>query len=233
MSDFDRYARQIKLPQIGIDGQKRLSESSALIVGIGGLGSPIALYLAAAGVGHIGLIDGDSVSLSNLQRQILYSEREIGCPKVNIAYKRLKELNGNIKIDKYNCFLTDENAENIISGYDLVIDGCDNLRTRYIIDEICSKLSIPYIYGAIGAMSGQVCVFHYGNDTHTYKDLFPDDGMDSLDNEPLGVIGTTPAIIGSFEANEAIKILAGFGNVLSGTLLNINLETMEINLIKI
>lgn len=228
---FERYSRQMMLPQIGEAGQRRLARSSALIVGVGGLGSPVALYLAAAGVGRIGLVDADVVSVSNLQRQILYAESEVGLPKVEMAARRLAALNSDVEIETYACRLDESNAESIISHYDVVVDGCDNLRTRYLVDDVCGRLNKPYVFGAIGAMSGQVSVFHYGDNPRSYRELFvPDEACDG-ECEPMGVVGTTPAVIGSFEANEAIKILAGYGEVLTGRLLQVELDSLQISII--
>ncbi len=217
------------LPQIGEEGQRRLARSSALIVGVGGLGSPIALYLTAAGVGRIGLVDADTVSESNLQRQVLYVESEVGLPKVEMARRRLVALNSTVEIETYNCRLDESNAEEIIGRYDIVVDGCDNLRTRYLIDSVCGRLKKPYVFGAIGAMSGQVSVFHYGECPRSYAELFPTAEEEATG--VAGVVGTTPAVVGSFEANEAIKILAGFGNILSGRLLHIELDSLQISII--
>lgn len=144
-----RYARQTALPEIGTEGQRHLAAARVLIVGIGGLGSPIALYLAAAGIGHLGLCDADTVSLTNLQRQILYTEAEIGQPKTTCAARRLHALNSEIDITEHPTRLTPDNAEQIITPYDYIIDGCDNFTTRYLIDDTCSRLKKTYIYGAI------------------------------------------------------------------------------------
>ena len=157
---MERYNRQIILPELGENGQEKLKNAKVLIVGVGGLGSPIALYLTGAGVGNIGLIDDDVVSESNLQRQVLYSEAEVGMPKAIQAQKRLNALNSQIKIDAYNTRLTKENAEEIIGKYDIVVDGCDNFKTRYIINDTCVKLGKTYVYGAIRAFDGQVSVFN-------------------------------------------------------------------------
>ena len=147
----ERYSRQTMLPEIGEAGQERLQKARVLIVGVGGLGSPIALYLTAAGVGCLGLVDDDVVSVSNLQRQVLYTEAEVGAPKVECARRRLSTLNSTIRIETYPTRLTDENAGSIIANYDLVIDGCDNAATRYLIDEVCARQGKPYVYGSIAA----------------------------------------------------------------------------------
>lgn len=159
-----RYDRQMILPEIGEDGQQKLKQAKVLIVGVGGLGSPIALYLTGAGVGCIGLVDDDVVSISNLQRQVLYSEKELGKPKAICAAERLSALNSEITIRTYPIRLTEENAQEIISQYDIVVDGCDNFSTRYLINDICAEMGKVYVYGAICGFEGQVSVFHYGEE---------------------------------------------------------------------
>ncbi len=223
----ERYARQIMLPNFGEKGQKSLSKASVLIVGIGGLGSSIALYLCCAGVGHIGLIDADTVSMSNLQRQILYNEEEIGLPKVECAYRTLQRHNSDCHIDCYPYFLTQENAESIISQYDIIVDGCDNYITRYIIDDCCARMNKPFVHGCITAYSGQVSVLNGGKGKR-YNDLYSD--RDHLETQPritTGVIGTTPAIIGSIEATEVIKLITGIGTPLYNKLFILDLLSME------
>lgn len=232
--DTERYARQTALPEIGIEGQKRLNNARVLVVGVGGLGSPIALYLAAAGVGHLGLCDADTVSVSNLQRQVLYTEAEVGLPKTKCAKHRLQALNSNIAITLHNSRLTAENAQDIISQYDYVIDGCDNFATRYLIDDTCKSLGKTYIYGAISDYSGQVAVFDYRSGL-SYSTLYPDrEYYASLrPSAPAPVIGTTPAIVGSIEANQIIQLICGFGSPAIDTLLNIDLLTMSVDRIKL
>ena len=228
---MERYNRQIMLPEIGENGQKKLKNAKVLIVGIGGLGSSITLYLTGAGVGNIGLIDDDVVSESNLQRQILYSETEIGMPKAIQAQKRLNALNSQIIIEAYNTRLTKDNAEKIIGKYDIVVDGCDNFNTRYIINDTCVKLGKTYVYGAIRAFYGQVSTFNY-HGGKTYRDLFPDEEeMLSMPAPPKGVIGVTPGIVGCVQANEVIKIICGFGEILSGKLWYIDLKNLQTNTI--
>ena len=228
---MERYNRQIILPELGENGQEKLNNAKVLIVGVGGLGSPIALYLTGAGVGNIGLVDDDVVSESNLQRQVLYSEKEIGLPKVQQAQKRLSGLNSKIRIDTYNTRLTAENAEKIISQYDIIVDGCDNFRTRYLINDTCIKLDKVYVYGAIRAFDGQVSVFNY-NGGKNYRDLFPDEEeMLSMPAPPKGVLGVTPGLIGCVQANEVMKIICGYGEILSGKLWYIDLKTLQTNTI--
>lgn len=225
-----RYDRQIILPEIGEEGQRKLQKAKVLIVGVGGLGSPIALYLAGAGVGYIGLVDDDVVSISNLQRQVLYSEKELGKPKAVCAAERLSALNSEIKVAHYPTRLTENNARDIIREYDMVVDGCDNFTTRYLINDICIEQGKPYIYGAICGFEGQVSVFNYGSQKKSYRDLYPDEEeMKRMPPPPKGVIGITPAVVGSIEATEVLKIICGFGNVLAGELWTIDLRTLQSN----
>lgn len=225
---MERYNRQLLLPEIGEEGQARLKAARVLIVGVGGLGSPIALYLAGAGVGTIGLIDDDTVSESNLQRQVLYSEAEVNLPKALQAQKRLEALNSTIRIKAYPTRLTPDNAKAIISDYDIVVDGCDNFITRYLIDDTCASLGKAYVYGAIRAFEGQVSVFLYNKGEKRYRDLYPDEQeMLSMPPLPKGVTGVTPGLVGCVEAHEVIKIICGYGTILAGKLWQIDLKTME------
>jgi adenylyltransferase/sulfurtransferase len=227
-----RYSRQTMLSQFGKEGQQKLASAKVLLVGVGGLGSPIALYLAGAGVGQIGLVDPDVVSENNLQRQVLYKENEIGQLKVDCAKKRLLELNSNIEIVCYPCRLDKENGEKIASQYDLIIDGCDNFSTRYLMDDISFKLNIPYIYGSIGEFQGQVAVFNWKNSCR-YRDLYLEE--DAVPDEPAikGVLGPVPGIIGTLQAIEAIKVITGIGEPLRNRLLTIDLLTMETLILEI
>lgn len=225
-----RYDRQMILPEIGEEGQLKLKKAKVLIVGVGGLGSPIALYLAGAGVGCIGLVDDDRVSISNLQRQVLYSENELDKPKVVCAAERLSALNSGISILPYSTRLTEENAGNIIRKYDIVVDGCDNFATRYLINDICIEQRKPYVYGAICGFEGQVSVFNYGEMKKSYRDLYPnEEEMKRMPPPPKGVIGVTPAVVGSIEATEVLKIICGFGDILAGKLWTIDLRTLQSN----
>lgn len=225
-----RYDRQMILPEIGEEGQKKLLNAKVLIVGVGGLGSPIALYLAGAGVGCIGLVDDDMVSISNLQRQVLYSEKELGKPKAICAAERLSALNSEIKVEPYSTRLTEDNAFDIIGEYDMVVDGCDNFATRYLINDICIQQGKPYIYGAICGFEGQVSVFNFGDRKKSYRDLYPDEEeMKRMPPPPKGVMGITPAVVGSIEATEVLKIIGGFGDVLAGELWTIDLRTLQSN----
>lgn len=221
------------LPELGEEGQRRLQRAKVLVVGVGGLGSPIALYLTGAGVGTVGLVDNDLVSISNLQRQVLYSEAEIGMSKAIRAKIRLEALNSDVKINAYPTRLTMKNAEEIISEYDIIVDGCDNFATRYLINDTCLQLGKVYVYGAIRAFDGQVSVFNYKGGPN-YRHFFPDEEeMLSMPHPPKGVLGVTPGIVGCAEATEVLKIIGGYGEVLSGKLWVIDLKTMQTHLISL
>jgi sulfur-carrier protein adenylyltransferase/sulfurtransferase len=220
-----RYSRQILLPDLKLEGQEKLKSGSALVIGAGGLGSPALFYLTAAGVGRIGILDFDVVDVSNLQRQILYSSEDVGSSKAIKAAERLSNLNPHVKIETHQCFLNTENAMEIISNYDVVIDGSDNLPTRYLVNDACVLLNKTLIYGAIFQFEGQVSVFNEllldGSRGPNYRDLFPIPPPPEMvpSCSEGGVLGVLPGIIGSMQANEAIKVLAGIGTTLSGRLL--------------
>lgn len=181
-------------------------------------------------MGCLGLVDDDLVSITNLQRQVLYSEKELGKPKAICAAERLSALNSEIRIHPYSTRLTKENAYHIIQEYDIVVDGCDNFATRYLINDICIEQKKPYVYGAICGFEGQVSVFNYGNQKKNYRDLYPDEEeMQRMPPPPKGVMGVTPAIVGSVEATEVLKIICDFGNVLAGELWTIDLRTWQSN----
>ncbi len=228
----DRYARQTMLPDFGTEGQSLLQNAKVLIVGVGGLGSPISLYLAGAGVGYLGLIDADVVSVSNLQRQVLYTEDEVGLPKVDCAKKRLKALNNTTKINAYYERLEQNNAEEIIKQYDIIVDGCDNFETRYLIDELSHKLNIPYVFGSIGEYAGMVSVFNH-KDAGRFSQLFPKETIPCNYSLPKGVLGPLPGIIGSIEAMEVIKIITQCGTPLCKKLLTIDSQNLLYNIIDI
>lgn len=231
--NMERYQRQIALPEIGEEGQALLSQTRVLIVGVGGLGSPIALYLAGAGVGCLGLVDDDCVSLSNLQRQILYTEQEVGQPKALCAARRLCQLNSSITIHPYPQRLTAETIDEILCQYDLVVDGCDNFATRFLINDHCAKRGIPYIYGGICGFEGQVSVFpNDGTSRSSYRTLYPDEAATlAMPHPSKAVIGVTPGIVGCVEAAEAIKLICHVGEPLVDRLWTIDLRTMQTYLI--
>ncbi|MDE7421109.1 MAG: HesA/MoeB/ThiF family protein [Muribaculaceae bacterium] len=226
---MERYSRQIMLPEIGEEGQKKLAQASVLIVGLGGLGCPVALYLTGAGVGRIGLCDNDTISISNLQRQILYSEETEGRSKTTIACRRLRELSSKTVFDLWKDGLTDYNAREIISRYDLIIDCTDNHKTRYLIEDTCMELVKTWIYGAIGNFEGRVSTFIPSGPR--YSNLYPD--KEILLNTPKstgGVIGPLPGVIGSIQASEAIKLICGFGETLAGKILAIDLKNLQFHI---
>ena len=218
----ERYNRHIILQDIGIRGQEKIKATNVLVVGAGGLGSPILYYLTAAGIGHVGIMDDDVVSESNLQRQILYDTTHVGTSKATVAADKLNRLNPFCRITPYTTRLSQDNALEIISEYDIVIDATDNLYARYLINDACVKLGKPFVYGSICEFSGQVSVFNYQNGP-TYRDLF--EYSDDIKNfsQPSGVIGALPGIIGSLQVNETIKIILEKPGVLSGKLLTIDI----------
>ena len=220
---MNRYLRHTLLEEVGDEGQNKINKARILVVGAGGLGSPILLYLAAAGIGTLGFIDDDTVSETNLQRQILYDTTSLGQKKVDIAYKKLKALNPMCKLLPIYGRFDKTNAANIAIDYDIIVDASDNLTTRYIIDDVCQKKGIPMIYGSICEFKGQISVFNYNNGP-SYKDLFPYSEEINNFTQALGVIGVLPGVIGSLQAAEALKIILGREKeVLSGKLLLIDL----------
>ena len=227
MVDIERYARHISLPDVGVNGQQLIDQSKVLVVGAGGLGSPVLMYLAAAGVGHIGVIDDDVVDLSNLQRQIIHSESDIGTPKVESAKMRITEINSAIKVTTWNERLSPDNAQEILRGWDLVIDGTDNIPTRYLVDDVCNILGIPWVYGSIYRFEGQVSLFNYNNGP-CYRDLFPEPPPNNAIPSCAegGVFGVLPGLIGSMQATEALKIILGRSQSLSGKLLLYDADNM-------
>lgn len=219
-----RYSRQCALPQVGEEGQRRLAAASVFVVGAGGLGAPILLYLAAMGVGHIGFVDDDVVSLSNLQRQILYDTEQVGRSKATEAAQRLKALNPTIRLTPYGERLTSTNAETLLAEYDVVVDACDNFDTRLLVDSICQKHGIPYVYGSVDGFQGQVSIFHYQG-AGSYAD-FLSDGVFAATPAPH-VPGALPGVVGSIQALEVMKLVVGCGEVLAGKLLILDLLTHQ------
>lgn len=216
-----RYSRQMLCPEIGKKGQLRLKSSSVLVVGAGGLGCPSSLYLTAAGIGRLGLIDSDVVDTSNLHRQTLHSEATIGQPKTDSAVDRLRQLNSNVEFEKHQVRLSAENAMNIIKNYDIVIDGTDNPMARYLLSDVCVLLKKPMVSGSALQWEGQLTVYNYDEDTPCYRCLFPKPPAPGTVTNCAdgGVIGVVPGIIGNIQALEAIKIAAGLKPSYAGTLL--------------
>ena len=237
--ELQRYSRHLILPEFGEEGQLKLKQSSVLVVGAGGLGCPVLLYLAAAGVGKIGVVDFDVVDRSNLQRQVLFTEDDIGKYKSDTAIERLSRLNPGISFINHSTRLTSENALEIIDKYDLVADGSDNFPTRYLVNDACVILKKPNVHGSIFRFEGQVSVFNHllpdGSRGPQYRDIFPSPPPPALVTSCAegGVLGVLPGIIGSLQANEIIKVLTGIGEPLAGRLfimdaLNFETRTMKI-----
>jgi adenylyltransferase/sulfurtransferase len=221
--ELERYSRHLRLEQVGEQGQARLKAAKVLVIGAGGLGCPILQYLAAAGVGTLGIVDGDVVDLSNLQRQILYTTHDIGIPKVEAAKRRLEAINPLLTIEIYPYELTKDNALELLAQYDIVVDGSDNFATRYLVNDAAVITEKPLVYGSIFKFEGQVAVFNYQNGP-SYRCLFPTPppaGQVPSCSE-IGVLGVLPGIIGNMQANEVLKIILGIGNVLSGKLMVFN-----------
>ena len=222
----DRYHRQLILPEIGPQGQRKLAEAKVLIVGVGGLGSPIAIYLAGAGVGNIGLVDDDVVSVTNLHRQVLYGEGEVGQKKALCARRRLLSLNSSISVNAYDTRLDSDNADDLVAQYDMVVDGTDNFKARYIISDACARQHRPFVHGAICGLDGQVAVLCKGH--ATYRSLHPDEQATlSMPHPGKQVTGVTPAIVGSVEAAQVLQLICGYGEPLVDRLWTIDLRTMQ------
>jgi adenylyltransferase/sulfurtransferase len=229
-----RYSRHLLIPEVGLEGQKKLLASSALIIGTGGLGSPVALYLTAAGIGRIGLVDFDVVDSSNLQRQVIHGTRTVGELKVESARARLHDLNPDVQIDIYNESFTSANAMRIANDYDVLIDGTDNFPTRYLTNDVCVMLGKPNIYGSIFRFEGQASVF-YAKEGPCYRCLFPEPPPPGLVPSCAegGVLGVLPGTIGTIQATEAIKMLLGIGSSLVGRLLLYDALDMSFEYVKL
>jgi sulfur-carrier protein adenylyltransferase/sulfurtransferase len=229
-----RYSRHFLLPEVGEEGQAKLLQAKVLMVGAGGLGSPSAYYLAAAGVGTLGIIDNDVVDISNLQRQILHANDRVGVPKVESAKKTLESLNPDVKVIPYQAKLTSENIMEILQDYDLVVDGCDNFPTRYLVNDACVLTGKPNVHGSIFQFEGQATVFYPGKGP-CYRCLYPEPPPAEMAPScaEAGVLGVLPGLIGVIEALEAIKLILGKGDSLVGRLLCFNTLTMEINTLKL
>jgi adenylyltransferase/sulfurtransferase len=232
--EYQRYSRHIILPEVGLDGQKKLKVASVLCIGTGGLGSPLLLYLAAAGIGRIGIVDFDVVDHSNLQRQIIHGTSWVGKPKIQSAKARILEINPSCQVDLYETALSSANALDILEPYDVVIDGTDNFPTRYLTNDACVLLNKPNVYGSIFRFEGQATVFNYQGGPN-YRDLYPEPpppGMVPSCAEG-GVLGVLCGIIGTIQATEAIKIILGAENTLSGRLLLYNALDMKFRELKL
>jgi adenylyltransferase/sulfurtransferase len=220
VEEVRRYGRHLIMPEVGMDGQKKLKAASVLLIGAGGLGSPLGLYLAAAGVGRIGIVDFDVVDYSNLQRQVLYSTKDVGRPKLASAKERLEGINPFVKVETYEMHLSSENALGLFSSYDIIVDGTDNFPTRYLVNDACVITGKPNVYGSIFRFEGQVSVFAT-NDGPCYRCLYPEPPPPGLVPSCAegGVLGILPGIIGTIQANETVKLIIGKGEPLVGRLL--------------
>jgi adenylyltransferase/sulfurtransferase len=232
--EISRYARHLIIPDVGIDGQKRLKAARVLLVGAGGLGSPLALYLAAAGVGHLGLVDFDVVDVTNLQRQILHGTKDVGRSKLASARERIADINPFVELTTYETALTSKNALGIIEKYDIVADGTDNFPTRYLVNDACVMLGKPNVYGSVFRFEGQASVFST-KDGPCYRCLFPEPpppGMVPSCAEG-GVLGVLPGLVGTIQATEAIKLILGIGEPLVGRLLLVDALRAQFRTVKV
>ena len=232
-ADFmERYSRHLRLPEVGVPGQRKLEASRVLMIGAGGLGSPAAFYLAAAGVGHLRIADDDVVDRSNLQRQILHTEARIGEPKVGSAQAALSALNPRTRIEAFAERVTSANVERLLEGVDVVVDGADNFPVRYLLNDACVKLGKPLVYGAVQRFEGQVSVFDAGRHRGAcpcYRCLFPEPPLPEFAPScaEAGVLGVLPGVIGLLQATEAVKLLLGIGDSLAGRLLQFDALAMR------
>ncbi len=224
---MERYNRQLILPEIGREGQQKIGKASVLVVGVGGLGNVVCSYLTASGIGKLVMIDADTVSINNLQRQILYREPQVGKSKALEAKKTLQELNSEVEIIAYNEYFDEQNAAKLIKNVDIVIDATDNYKTRYLINDVCVGLNKPFIYGAIADFIGQLSVFNYERGA-SYRCLYPDEKeMIASQKQTIGVLGILPGIISCMQVNEVLKLITGYGDLLNDKLFQIDLRTNQ------
>ena len=229
-----RYSRHLILPEVALDGQRRLKGSRVLLIGAGGLGSPLALYLAAAGVGTLGLVDFDVVDVTNLQRQVLHGTKDVGRPKLESARDRIRDINPHVHVEGYPVKLTSANAQEIARDYDVVVDGTDNFQTRYLTNDLCVLLGKPNVYGSIFRFEGQASVFAT-EDGPCYRCLYPEPPPPGLVPSCAegGVLGVLPGLVGTIQATETIKLLLGVGEPLIGRLLTIDTLTMQFRTLRL
>ncbi len=234
IDEIIRYARHLKMPELGPEGQLRLREASVLIIGAGGLGSPAAMYLAAAGVGRLGLADFDAVELGNIQRQILYGTADVGRAKLEAAEERIREINPFVSVACHGARITAANAAPVLGEYDVVIDGTDNHESRYVISDTCCSIGVPHVYGAVYGFEGRVSVF-CGADGPCYRCLYPSPPPpgEIPDCAEGGVLGPVPGVIGSLQAVEAVKLITGAGSPLIGRLATIDTLAMQFRVLTI
>src|SRR4029077_8454528 len=233
-AELVRYSRHLILPDVGVPGQEKLKAARVLLIGAGGLGSPAALYLAAAGVGTLGIVDFDNVDVTNLQRQILHGTKDVGRPKLQSARERIADVNPHVRLETYETALTSKNALDILSGYDIVVDGTDNFATRYLVNDACVLLGKPNVYGSIFRFEGQASVFGYP-DGPCYRCLYPEPPPPGLVPSCAegGVLGVLPGIVGSIQAAETLKLIIGKGEPLVGRLLLFDALSMRFRELKL
>jgi adenylyltransferase/sulfurtransferase len=229
-----RYSRHLIIPEVGVEGQRRLKDARVLMVGAGGLGSPIGLYLAAAGIGRIGIVEFDVVDETNLQRQILHGTKDVGAPKVESARNRIRDLNPHVEVVAHETRLTSENALDIVRQYDVVVDGTDNFPTRYLVNDACVLLGKPNVYGSIFRFEGQSTVF-CTKDGPCYRCLYPEPPPPGLVPSCAegGVLGILPGLVGVIQATETVKLLTGIGQSLAGRLLLVDALSMQFRTVKL
>lgn len=233
-AEINRYSRHLTLPNVGISGQRKLKNAKVLLIGAGGLGAPLAMYLSAAGIGTIGLVEYDTVDVSNLQRQVLYTDADIGAPKVTIAKARMQGINPHITIHTYEEPLTSHNALDIFEPYDIIIDGTDNFPTRYLVNDACVLLGKPNVYGSIFRFEGQLSVF-YAKEGPCYRCLYPEPPPPGLVPSCAegGVLGVLPGQVGTLQALEAVKLIVGIGEPMIGRLLLVDTLDMSFTELKL
>ncbi|MCB0007203.1 MAG: molybdopterin-synthase adenylyltransferase MoeB, partial [Anaerolineales bacterium] len=234
--EVQRYSRHLIMPEVGMAGQKKLKAASVLLIGAGGLGSPLAMYLAAAGIGRIGLVDYDVVDYTNLQRQIIHGTSDVGRPKLESAKARILDINPHVQVDSYAVPLTSENALEIFAPYDVIIDGTDNFPTRYLTNDACVLLGKPNVYGSIFRFEGQISIFH-AEEGPCYRCLYPEPPPPGLVPSCAegGVLGVLPGTVGAMQATEAIKYILGIGESMVGRLMlydALSMTTTEVRLRK-
>lgn len=234
LDEHVRYQRQLMIPEIGENGQELLKKASVLVIGAGGLGSPVLMYLAAAGIGRLGIVDSDEVSTSNLQRQILYTTDDITRPKAEAAAEKLRRMNPHTEVTACPVRFTAENAASLLSGHEIAVDCSDNYSTRYLLSDATLQAGIPMVYGAVREFVGQASVFNYRGGP-SYRDLYPEELLTTSGEKPgpPGVMGPLPGIIGAIQTIEVIKIITGKGDVLSGRLLQADMLNLRIDIISI
>lgn len=228
-----RYSRQIMLPKVGVEGQERLREARVLVVGLGGLGSPVAMYLAAGGVGTLVLADFDAVDLSNLQRQLLHTTGQIGASKVDSARRALAALNPHVRVEGFKGSVTEGSLPDLVEGTDLVVDACDNFATRYLVNRVCFRAGVPLVSGAAIRTEGQVTVFSGKPNGPCYQCLYPEQADQEETCALNGVLAPVVGIIGSIQAAEALKVLIGMGEPLYGRLLLLDAMTMDFRAVRL